>query len=93
MPMPFLRPVANRVASKVASAPPLGSAEEHRGVVDGDLAHLGVLASARGQAAGGRGQRALLDEGLGRGGHPDQLLTGDELGEVDDVRADVAQGA
>ena len=62
----FLRPVANRVASKTPSAPPAKRAEEDRGVVDGDRSALGsaVPAPAAEQPAAAAGQRPLLDERL-----------------------------
>ncbi len=49
MRMAFLRPVANRVASKEPSAPPGRRAGEQRGVVHGDLPRHAVR-RARGQA-------------------------------------------
>jgi hypothetical protein len=61
--------------------------QEQRGVVDGHLAYLSY------SRAGTDRQRALLDERLGQRADADDPLPGDELREVDDVRADVAERA
>ena len=45
MRMAFLRPMANRVASKTPSAPPRNWAEERGGVVDGDRRRVPVAAA------------------------------------------------
>ena len=64
----FLRPVANRVASKTPERSAGEPGEEHRGVVDGDGSHSPAAGGA-GEAAGLAGDRALLDEGLELAGH------------------------
>ena len=70
--------------------------QEQRGVVDGDLARgrrRGAVAGRGGQAARLGRQRPLLDERLGQRADAGDPLAGDELGQVDDVRADVAERA
>src|SRR5690606_22753022 len=67
--------------------------EEDRRVVDGDLAQLARARRRRGQPTARLGQGPLLDEGLRHRAHPRQVLTGDELHQVDDVGPDVAKGA
>src|SRR5690606_35506206 len=68
------------------------AAGEQGGVVDADLAGAG--GGHGGQAAGrGSAQRPVPYEGLGQGGHPGQVLAGQVLGEVDDVRPEVAERA
>ncbi len=91
----FFRPVANRVASKTPSIPPVEPGREDRGVVDRHLAGALVGGPAAGRQAPGRRrqQRTLLDEGLGHRAHAGDRSPGDELRGVDDVRADVAEGA
>ena len=87
----FLRPDANRVASNVAKAPPVKRARK--------IAASSTVTSPRsapptpGKPAGGLRQRPFLDEGLQQRTHADDLLAGDVLREVDDVRPDVAQRA
>ena len=63
----FLRPVANRVASKTPSAPPANRPRNDRRVVDGDRAALG--GGGAGEAGVLGGERPLLDEGLELAGH------------------------
>ena len=76
--------------------PAVQPGQEQRRVVDGDLARAALRpplpAEAR-QSARLRRQRPLLHERLGEGADPGDALAGDELGEVDDVRADVAERA
>jgi hypothetical protein len=86
-----LRPVANRVASKLATAPAAEPADEQRRVVDGDRAALADRRTRTGRST--PRQRALLDERLGQRADPGEPVAGDELRHVDDVRADVAQRA
>ena len=61
--MAFLRPSANRVASNVASAPPVNRPRKTRGVVDGDRRPSPSPPTPPSLPVAG-GQRALLDEGL-----------------------------
>ena len=90
--MAFLRPVAKRVASKTPSAAAREPADEHGRVVDGDRRR--ALAAPCRPSAGVLGrERALLDERLELAGHLGDPLTGDVLGQVDDVGADVAERA
>ncbi len=65
-------------------------AGEQGGVVDGD--RPGAGRGDGGQAAARRGgQRPLTHERLGERGDAREVLTGQVLGEVDDVRAEVAE--
>ena len=65
--------------------------QERRGVVHGDLAPAG--AGRAGQSGVLARQRPLVDEGAQAAGDPGDRVAGDELGEVDDVGADVAERA
>ncbi len=85
----FLRPVANRVASKTPSAATREPRDEDRRVIDGDRSALG--AGRAGQPSVVGRDRPLLHERLELPGHLGHLLAGDVLGEVDDVRADVTE--
>ena len=87
----FLRPVANRVASKTPSAPEPNRARKiaASSTVTGPRS---VPASPRQTAVLGR-DRTLLDERLQLAAHLGDPVAGDELGQVDDVRADVAERA
>ena len=59
----FLRPVAKRVASKLASAPPVN--RPMKSAASSTVTWPRPLADLGGQAVHGTRQRALLDEGLG----------------------------
>ena len=91
--MAFLRPSANRVASKVAERAAGEPAEEHRGVVDGDRARRPRPPAPPTGAGGSAGSGRSLTKVSSSAADPGQPLAGDVLGEVDDVRADVAERA
>ena len=87
----FLRPVANRVASKTPSAPPVNRARKT--AASSTVTGPRSVPAVPDRPACSVGERALLDERLELAGHLGDLLAGDELGEVDDVGADVAERA
>ena len=91
MRMAFLRPDGEAGRLEDAHRSPAEVREERRGVVHGDLAAAG--AGRAGEAGVLAGQRPLLDEGAQPAGDPGDGVAGDELGEVDDVGADVAERA
>ena len=91
MRMAFLRPVANRVASKTPSAPPVNRAR--KAAASSTVTWPRSVPAVPDRPACSARQRPLLDEGLELAGHRGDRVAGDELGEVDDVGADVAERA
>src|SRR3954469_7494896 len=69
----------------------VGAPEEHRGVVDGDLA--GLHAAARTQPGRRLCEGTALDEAGEVARDLGQALAGEELGQINDMRADVAERA
>ena len=87
--MAFLRPSANRVASKVPRAPP---ENRPRNTAASSTVTVPVsVATDAAELAAGDGQRPLLDERLEQRADAGEGLPGDVLRQVDDVRADVAE--
>ena len=82
---------AKRVASKTPIAPPRKSARKVAASSTVTLPRAG--AGRAGQAGVLAGQRPLVDEGAQPAGDAGDGVAGDELGEVDDVGADVAERA
>ena len=89
----FLRPVAKRVASKTPIAPPENRAMNDGRVVDGDRSALGATpvppTGRRARAASGRSLTKVSSRPETSG----DPVAGDELRQVDDVGADVAERA
>ena len=79
---PFLRPVANRDASNVATAPPAKRAR--------NSAASSTVTSPRPSPSG---ERTFLHERLGQAAHRRDRVAEQVLREVDDVGADVAERA
>ena len=79
----FLRPVADRVASKTPAAPEPKRARNNRRVVDRHPAASG--ARRAGRFAAPRGQGAFLDEGRQQPVDAGDVVAGDVLGEVDQM--------
>lgn len=90
----FLRPVANRVASKEARAPE-ANRPVNRAASSTVTGPVPAVAAPGPGEAGGRPvqERALADEGLGERGDAGHELAREVLGEVHGVRAEVAERA
>ena len=92
--MAFLRPVANRVASKTPTAPPPKRARKaavSSTVTSPTFSAVPIGATSEQLAPARLRHRALVDERLEQPVDVDDPVAGDVLGEVDDVGADVAE--
>ncbi len=95
MRMAFLRPVAKRVASKTPTAPPSNRARNTAAssTVTRPVGPPFAEEPPRRAPESAEAQRTLVDERLEQPGDVGDPVAGDVLGEVDDVGADVAEGA